>query len=1230
MKKTVVVGLVLIFCQVVCFHVTMAQKSNMPIAFMPKLPLLQNRSYGQTNITSTNKHESVSVIWKKLNAAFLNHPDAGFVDKYRPSNKVVELFEKRTANSKYFVHADTLSKFYQVKSNTALHYLKDGQWLTIDERLEPISKYIFEASRQEEPVGFNVKKQHAYIKTIKGQAFFNNWYLYGLVDGKQEMLSMPNWSLCKLGDQCVYITNIFPGIDAEMLIGRGFIKTSFIIKANFFPQATQLIFKDAFSAHNKASLKANTTLDNQIQTLDYVINGEEALHIDKAVAYSESEVQESAIDLFYSFSADTLSFAVSAQYINLNLQRGRVIVDPLISTSNSISQATITGSMDCGSYNFSCNYSMTVPSPPKTTITDVYFMFGFQTVGSALNKNGFWSIKSGTCGVWVLADSTKAAYNLPGTTSTFGSYDQITPFLINCMPAPSCISIDIPFTLGFYNNICTTGSACSENYIKANEPFVIMIEGRTVELFSIGASKDTICEGDQVTLTAQGIWGVPPYTYSWDNGGGAGQTVTVNPTTTTTYTLTITDQCGNTASGTVLVVVKPSPTNVIPSITSNSPVCEFADLQLSAATIIGATYNWTGPNGFSSNDQNPVYTNVPSSASGDYTLFVTLNGCSSQTSTIPVVVNSSVASVSISASATVISEGTTVTFTATPVNGGVSPSYQWKVNGVNVGTNSAAFTSNTLINNDVVSCTMTGSDPCTSAIPSNLITIKVVRVDNISDQTLCNGASTTAINFTGTGSSYTWTNDNPAIGLAESGTENIPSFTVVNNGSEPDTAVVTVTPKGGEMFAYVANQGTNTVSVIDLVENKVLKTIVVGNHPIGLVYSPLHNRIYVVQDMSNQICVINAETYAVLQNIPVGNNPGTVALSLDEKYLYVSNETSNTISVINTFTNTVVSTIPAIGNPRALALSVDGSLLYVGNTTANTVSVINTSTNTEVANIVVGTFPVRICVSPDGRYVYVTNRVSNSVSVIDAISNLLIATISVGLSPYCFTLSPDFQKLYVANSESNTVSIINTSTNVVESTFSTATRPFGIVSSKFFDKVYISNFSYFSTFNTTLNTIDSIKTSGIFYGDVVLNERFTSGTPKTFMIIVNPTKVPTININASATSICAGTTVTFNAAITNGGSSPVYQWKVNGANVGTNSSTYSSSTLKNNDIITCVLTSNETCASPTVVTSNSITMKVNQPTTSTTIKTVCPQALPYVWNANSYTVAGSYTAHFTN
>jgi len=52
---------------------------------------------------------------------------------------------------------------------------------------------------------------------------------------------------------------------------------------------------------------------------------------------------------------------------------------------------------------------------------------------------------------------------------------------------------------------------------------------------------------------------------------------------------------------------------------------------------------------------------------------------------------------------------------------------------------------------------------------------------------------------------------------------------------------------------------------------------------------------------------------------------------------------------------------------------------------------------------------------------------------------------------------------------------------------------------------------------------------------------------------------PVIAIAASATTICSGQSVIFNATSINGGT-PVYQWTLNGANVGTNSSSYSNST----------------------------------------------------------------------
>jgi len=86
---------------------------------------------------------------------------------------------------------------------------------------------------------------------------------------------------------------------------------------------------------------------------------------------------------------------------------------------------------------------------------------------------------------------------------------------------------------------------------------------------------------------------------------------------------------------------------------------------------------------------------------------------------------------------------------------------------------------------------------------------------------------------------------------------------------------------------------------------------------------------------------------------------------------------------------------------------------------------------------------------------------------------------------------------------------------------------------------------------------------------------------------------PTVSITTTSSNICAGTNVTFTATSVNGGSSPLYQWKKNGSNIGTNSPLYSTNGLNNGDIINCVLTSSITCLIPNTATSNSIIMTVN-------------------------------------
>jgi hypothetical protein len=110
-----------------------------------------------------------------------------------------------------------------------------------------------------------------------------------------------------------------------------------------------------------------------------------------------------------------------------------------------------------------------------------------------------------------------------------------------------------------------------------------------------------------------------------------------------------------------------------------------------------------------------------------------------------------------------------------------------------------------------------------------------------------------------------------------------------------------------------------------------------------------------------------------------------------------------------------------------------------------------------------------------------------------------------------------------------------------------------------------------------------------------------TGTSNSITMTVTPTVTPTITINSPDITLCAGEVTTFTANITNGGTTPSYQWKKNAVNAGTNSATYAPGTLANGDVITCVLTSNATCPSPATVTSSSLTVTVtNVPTPTIT------------------------------
>ena len=182
---------------------------------------------------------------------------------------------------------------------------------------------------------------------------------------------------------------------------------------------------------------------------------------------------------------------------------------------------------------------------------------------------------------------------------------------------------------------------------------------------------------------------------------------------------------------------------------------------------------------------------------------------------------------------------------------------------------------------------------------------------------------------------------------------------------------------------------------------------------------------YVSNEKSNTISIIDTAERKVVGTIKVGQRPRGIAITKDQKYVLVAVGDDDTIQMIDTTSNKVVDTLPSGPDPELFTDDPSGRLLYVANENNNTVTIIDIERRARLGDVEVGVEPEGMGLSPDGKILVNTSETTNMAHFIDTATRQIVANILVDARPRFAQFKDDGSELWVSSEIGGTVSVID-------------------------------------------------------------------------------------------------------------------------------------------------------------------------------------------------------------
>lgn len=202
-----------------------------------------------------------------------------------------------------------------------------------------------------------------------------------------------------------------------------------------------------------------------------------------------------------------------------------------------------------------------------------------------------------------------------------------------------------------------------------------------------------------------------------------------------------------------------------------------------------------------------------------------------------------------------------------------------------------------------------------------------------------------------------------------------------------------------EDFILVVNGDSDSISVFDIGNERIIEQIKVGSQPQAILYNKKYNKIVVSNMNSDNLSIIEPLKYDVLKIVAVGLKPLGMCFSEDEEYLYVANTyiesgVNGTVSVVNMQNLRCIADIEVGKMPTSVSIKDD--FLYVVNSCSNTLSKINIKTK-DKKDIFCGYMPSYVNLK--GKTAYVSSTGENKLFIIDTDKLEIVRTIETGKEP---------------------------------------------------------------------------------------------------------------------------------------------------------------------------------------------------------------------------------------